>query len=237
MMHLKIENPCSENWNKMKPNNTGRHCSSCEKTVIDFRAKSKLEIQSLVDTSDSVCAIVNKHQLYSFQYVRPIKRLAFALLIVFGNALFSISASAQEITQKLKETYLKNDSTKSITTLTGTVINDNGEPMPFANVILFFNDDVITGTSTDFDGNYKIELDKSYINKEFKLEVDFVGYDKRVKKITIQKGTIKNDFIIKFNKINFMIGMIYTPTIISRDPSDANKTTFSKEEIQRSPNQ
>lgn len=237
-MQLNIDKPCSENWDKMIPNDVGRHCSNCDKTVVDIRFKSNLEIKSLVETSDSVCAIANKHQLYNYQYVRPIKRLAFALLIVFGNALFSISASAQETTQQLKETYLKNDSINSNTVLVGSVVDEKGEPVIFANVILYLDKKKITGATTSIEGKYKIGLDESYTNKELKLEAEFIGYDKQVKTIIIKEDSLKNDFILKesFNLIGEVEIITITKKTISRDPSNANKTTFSKEEIQHSPN-
>ena len=31
-----IPNPCHEDWNKMTPEDKGRHCSVCDKVVIDF---------------------------------------------------------------------------------------------------------------------------------------------------------------------------------------------------------
>lgn len=37
MQHIiRIENPCNENWDTMTPNDNGRHCDRCCKTVVDF---------------------------------------------------------------------------------------------------------------------------------------------------------------------------------------------------------
>ncbi len=237
MMQLNIDKPCSKNWDKMIPNDAGRHCSSCDKTVVDIRSKSNLEIKSLVETTDSVCAVANKHQLYNYQYVRPIKRLAFALLIVFGNALFSISASAQETTQQLKETYLKSDSTKATTILIGTVLEYNDEPMPFANVGIYLNNVAIAGTTTDFDGKYKIVLDETYLGKEFTLRVSYVGYyPQEVKNMVIKKGIIEHNFILDGQRdlMGDVIIIRHDPPLIEKEPENLNKTTFKREEIQRS---
>ena len=239
-MQLNIDKPCSENWDKMIPNDAGRHCSSCDKTVVDIRSKSNLEIKSLVETSDSVCAIANKHQLYNYQYVRPIKRLAFALLIVFGNGLFSISASAQETTQQLKETYLENDSLKSKVSISGVITDEFGEPLPFVSIGLYQNNKPIIGSTTDFNGHYTINLNDDYTNKKYNLMTSFVGYSTIEKKdIIIGSKSIVIDFSLSYPIKDLIqdeiMGALIAPNI-SRDPSNANKTTFSKEEIQRSPN-
>jgi hypothetical protein len=33
---ISIPQPCSQNWETMQPNASGRHCSSCVQTVVDF---------------------------------------------------------------------------------------------------------------------------------------------------------------------------------------------------------
>ena len=45
MTNLKIINPCKENWNSMAPNELGRFCQLCDKTVIDFTKMSPDEIK------------------------------------------------------------------------------------------------------------------------------------------------------------------------------------------------
>lgn len=39
-----IKKPCSENWDKMTPNEQGRHCEKCALTVIDFTQMAEDEI-------------------------------------------------------------------------------------------------------------------------------------------------------------------------------------------------
>ena len=40
---LRIAEPCHESWNAMTPGSHGRHCASCDKTVIDVTAMSPAE--------------------------------------------------------------------------------------------------------------------------------------------------------------------------------------------------
>ncbi|MBA3710729.1 MAG: hypothetical protein H0W83_18135 [Planctomycetes bacterium] len=34
-MTVRIPSPCHEDWSRMAPNERGRHCASCDKTVVD----------------------------------------------------------------------------------------------------------------------------------------------------------------------------------------------------------
>ncbi len=55
-MEIKIEKPCSENWEGMTPDDTGRFCSVCTKSVHDFTAKPKEELlQFLLCSTQSPC--------------------------------------------------------------------------------------------------------------------------------------------------------------------------------------
>lgn len=61
---LKISNPCSENWNNMKPKENGNYCTLCSKTVIDFSQLSQSEIvATMTKVKGNICAKVTQHQL------------------------------------------------------------------------------------------------------------------------------------------------------------------------------
>lgn len=61
--HIPI--PCSEDWNKMKIGQIGRHCGVCDKTVVDFTQKSRHEILSYLieNRNQEVCGHVRISQL------------------------------------------------------------------------------------------------------------------------------------------------------------------------------
>jgi hypothetical protein len=96
--YIEIENPCSENWNNMKPNQHGRFCLSCQKTVIDFTNKSPSEISDILKnhTNEMPCGNVNawdvktnnkldiflwKLNMKDFRYLAIV---LFSLLLVIG---------------------------------------------------------------------------------------------------------------------------------------------------------
>lgn len=43
-VHLRIPEPCHENWEDMTPNERGRFCQNCQKDVIDFTQATPSEI-------------------------------------------------------------------------------------------------------------------------------------------------------------------------------------------------
>ena len=43
-LNLSIPTPCHENWGSMLPNEKGRHCLSCQKTVVDFTKMTDTQI-------------------------------------------------------------------------------------------------------------------------------------------------------------------------------------------------
>ena len=57
----------------------------------------------------------------------------------------------------------------------GTVVDENGDGVISGNVKVFKGDAFITGAATDFDGNYRIDLDPGTYNVEF----SYIGYPNR----------------------------------------------------------
>ncbi len=64
-MKPNIPIPCSEDWNKMKIGQIGRHCGVCDKSVVDFTEKSRHEILSYLieHRNEEVCGHVRVSQL------------------------------------------------------------------------------------------------------------------------------------------------------------------------------
>jgi hypothetical protein len=97
-----IQKPCTEDWGKMSPEQQGRHCQVCCKTVVDFSQKSNTEIVDFLKTNSDkkVCGRFKSEQLVPPAGSREPKknsryRIFFAALVfVFGGMLFT-SCSTQ----------------------------------------------------------------------------------------------------------------------------------------------
>lgn len=63
-----IKEPCSEDWHSMTSNKLGRHCSKCEKTVVDFTKWDQVDIHNYMTNNQNVCGRFQTHQLNNPKY-------------------------------------------------------------------------------------------------------------------------------------------------------------------------
>lgn len=106
---ISIPKPCLEDWNAMTPNEQGRFCMQCAKTVTDFTGMSTPEIQSylLANSDKKVCGRFRGEQLEkitinipeSVLYTQTRFRNIFmlALLVTMGTTLLSCNDRQQTI--------------------------------------------------------------------------------------------------------------------------------------------
>jgi hypothetical protein len=98
---ITIPKPCHEDWNKMTPNETGRFCNSCSKSVVDFTQMLPDEIQDffIKNKGQKICGRFHNKQLDSiviqipnqvlFSQIHYHKMFLLALFIAMGTTLFS----------------------------------------------------------------------------------------------------------------------------------------------------
>ncbi|MFH6767560.1 TonB-dependent receptor [Gaetbulibacter aquiaggeris] len=77
----------------------------------------------------------------------------------------------------------------SQTTISGTVVDDSGQPIPGANILVV---GTTTGTVTDFDGAFTL---KANLNPPFTLQASSVGFESVSEQITTNNQTV--NFILK----------------------------------------
>lgn len=70
-MKVTIPKPCQENWSNMTPEEKGRFCQVCSKSVRDFTTATDLEIMADLSENPNICASFRPDQLdrnlsYSF---------------------------------------------------------------------------------------------------------------------------------------------------------------------------
>lgn len=89
---LSIPTPCHEDWNKMKPNEQGRFCGSCAKTVVDFSVMTDAQLIFYFENlkNENVCGRVYPDQLNRAieKSVPPQPRKKIFFLWQYAAALF-----------------------------------------------------------------------------------------------------------------------------------------------------
>jgi hypothetical protein len=98
-VQISVPIPCHEDWQTMLPEEKGRFCLSCQKTVIDFSTMTDTEIlKHIVDSSKNLCGNFSPDQLDRQitelpQRKRNVFRYAWNMAAVF--LIFSTKSSAQ----------------------------------------------------------------------------------------------------------------------------------------------
>lgn len=201
---------CTEDWNKMSPNEVGKFCSSCQTSVYQIHDKSLDEIHELKDqNNDKICGRISKVQYEQFRFMHPMKRFAIALFLVFGTGLFT--ASYGQIA--------KGESTMQMPNYTTVVkffaMTKDGKPLSNVDVSFSIGDDFFQG-KTDSTGNLSLDFHADgllshvgfniYYNNTFAyIEKDVHSGDNRVENIiydssngemTIGKQVFHEEFLM-----------------------------------------
>ena len=117
--------------------------------------------------------------------------------------------------------------------LKGKVTDDKGEPLPFANVIIELNGTLVTGTLSDFDGNYTI---KPISPGRYTLKASIVGYTtSQVNNVQVSDSKITfQDFKMKSGVELGVANVIeYEVPLIKQD--GGSETTITSQDIVKMP--
>jgi hypothetical protein len=187
-LHIAIPQPCQEDWDKMTPTEQGAFCNVCSKCVVDFTRFSDADLLAYFSNAPkNVCGRFDNRQLnktiekipvYSPWFSFPKKwMLAVGLwagLMVKGFAqTASINPSTPQQNTVSFEIAPKttNDSTR---TIRGVVLDSaTNEPLIGAVVLI---KGTKTGSATDLEGTFTINLSKEYYDKEIVVELRSFGY-------------------------------------------------------------
>ncbi|WP_428224262.1 hypothetical protein [Flavobacterium sp.] len=111
---ISIPKPCHESWRNMTPDEQGRFCSVCAKSVVDFTNMDSQEMQQFViqNQGRKICGRFRQEQVEpnfkisiseSFLYQNRSFRKAFllALFVVMGTTLFSCKNEKGQALQEI----------------------------------------------------------------------------------------------------------------------------------------
>ncbi|MCS3795746.1 carboxypeptidase-like regulatory domain-containing protein [Niastella sp. OAS944] len=188
-LQLNIAEPCHENWQNMTPQEQGRFCGACQKTVVDFTKMSDQEVLNYFLKADhNVCGrfaddqlnkeliITEKKKRFSWAYVWNI--LVATLLAVKADA--QACPPIKKPVEPVKEVHIKvgkvayvppaNSGKPGI--ISGTVIDETNN-QPVGGVSISIKDAGIVSIANTT-GKFNLKLE----NKGgLQLEFSAVGYE------------------------------------------------------------
>ena len=127
---ISVPEPCHEDWNSMTPEQSGRFCNSCSKSVVDFTKMLPQAVQEffIANTDEKICGRFQLKQLDTitiqiptqvlFSQVNFHKMFLLALFVCMGTTLFSCKQE-NGVKQKIEKVELVKDSTKLNSTILG----------------------------------------------------------------------------------------------------------------------
>ncbi|MBC7861918.1 MAG: carboxypeptidase-like regulatory domain-containing protein, partial [Bacteroidia bacterium] len=208
-MKLSIHNPCSENWNNMLPNETGRFCNSCQKSVVDFSKFSDgqlLEFFTKKDPEQNVCGNVRIDQLNRNVVIsKPVPNFYNRwLALAFGFFTMIKTSNAQTETKKDESGLIVQNKNTPLTIhstgsegISGIVIDEKTkEPLPFVRIEIA---GTTSGTITDTEGRFKLGADFFREKKQVKLVIRYIGYE--IKEIELPSGKLITPISLKAQDI------------------------------------
>ncbi|WP_123985195.1 hypothetical protein [Taibaiella soli] len=156
---IHIAAPCNENWNNMTPNENGRHCDSCCKTVVDFTNWPLEDIAQYLQQNGkgNVCGHFRASQLNTpfetpeilankvWQTNIPLHRKIAAVIVLFFAVTVS-SCGTKDTTGKPKQPTTQN--TPAVADSEKTHFDGNCSIKPF-------NSDTLAPHQTPKNSTYK----------------------------------------------------------------------------------
>lgn len=218
-IQISIQQPCSEDWNKMTPQEQGRFCDSCQKCVVDFTGFTDEQLHQYFrkHSGEKVCGRLQNWQLKRVVALPPEPRNRFYRwfislgFVVFLAELLGSEAKAQEPVTRHTQKYKK----QKPGAVLGTISDEKGNPVKQTQVYILYSDGSKTATLTDDEGNYVI---KKIITGQHNLIVTTDSYKKHVvSNVTIKpkRNTCVNAVLTKPTQQDDTVNYIeYTPPAI-----------------------
>ncbi|WP_346883964.1 hypothetical protein [uncultured Algibacter sp.] len=201
---LKLDNPCNEKWENMKPNEKGNYCDLCTKNVIDFTKLNQIQISEIMKKSGSkICARVTHSQLNSplmnlennfdlnFSNSKAAAGLILATSLTFGQTSHAESQSiktefiqsSDSIVNSKKEKSTSKPSELKLDKLIvfkGKITSEDlKKPVENAKITLVTSQKILNAYSST-DGTFSIEIPASLIDDDNVIRVSY--YDVKEKR-------------------------------------------------------
>jgi hypothetical protein len=164
----------------MTPVSGGRHCDVCEKCIIDFTQSSDKEIWKAYQKEGKICGQFRADQLNRLISTPKEKRMPMGIAAAAALSM-STPAMAQTSAPSMVEfpsTYQEqvNHYPQEVILKGRVYENETGEVVPFANVQLWSQGEMIYTGATDFEGYFGVQESIVAQHPVDAIAVNYLGY-------------------------------------------------------------
>jgi len=233
-LYVHVPEPCHEDWSQMSPVEQGRHCQSCQKTVVDFTRMSKAGIVDYVKSSEgSLCGRFSNDQLnVNLMPARKNKWYAKYAALLLGLVPFTGNSQSVDPvkTTIVKGKRMMSNHTNKIPTsiiINGTLLDaETKEKILFGTVALYDNDNtLVTGVETGIEGEFTLEVSEGQI-----IELSYIGYEPR--RINYDEiKSMEGDFQFYINEGVLLGAMVTVGDIMIEEVEEVKKVDLDPVEI------
>lgn len=226
---IKIDEPCSQNWNEMTAEGNGRFCSHCTRVVVDFTLMSENQIKDFFKNyNGEVCGRIQDHRLelkytynthktpwYANRFLQYALSGFLTLKVIDINAAQSQNVPSEVVRMMEKEN--QGDSKFSTSPearvkkmIEGKVVGHNGQT-GLGNTTVRIEE---TGqsTTTDSNGKFNIELQDDYKGEQITITFSHINYESVSRTIEVSEIPVKKLTVRMFSDNHIKMGKImYTP--------------------------
>lgn len=234
---LKRLRNCNMYWDEMQPNEKGRLCQKCNKTIIDFSKMSFTEIAfKMSETNESTCGYYLPEQIEEIKQSKNNITLSFGLTTLIATTSFANSENeANNIIEKYSSNRIYNDNENNEKyTKQNKIINDSilisgrieyYDSISKKNLTDSYAYVIIkgtkSGTSTNENGDFQIKYLPSLENEKLILSIGAIGFEQKEIEIStehkitnlgviilVKREAELSEFIVTAKKRSF-IGRIF----------------------------
>lgn len=210
-LKISIPNPCNESWDNMTPTGNGRHCESCNKTVVDFTKKSAEEISTYLSNAETkICGRFKAAHVYqptvidaSQNYIKPswFRSRWMAMFTLVSFVSFGKKSQAQLVGQAMVNKTTPVEEEKSNVKQTSTVIHGwiknsaTKKGVSEVEIRIYSGGKEIAYSTSFTNGSYFITVPPQHIY-DFKIDLEYnsATYKAQVlKDLPVNKDRIKCD--------------------------------------------
>jgi hypothetical protein len=234
---LRVASPCPVGWETMSGDQRVRHCGSCELNVYNISAMTSAEAERLiVNRGGRLCIRLYKRAdgtvltqdcpvgLRAYRK-RVAKFAGAALTAVLG--LFSVSFGQQKADGKVidasKVKIAKTVTSNQESSLTGSVVDQQGAVIPGAKVVISGSQDLVRKTTSDENGLFTFTGLPAGI---YRLNVSRAGFAPSIVENLKIGDREKNEIkVVLYAKPQEVVGLLGIEYPVEIDPTTSSITT------------